>query len=92
MKQISPVTIWVNGESKIAEYLNAQGINVMLGYSAGFWYGLYTKVLDAEGNEVPGEAIAQGNLSMTGADYQNWNQDLFAWEWVAQQLNLVILP
>ena len=92
MKQISPVQIWINGESKVAEFLDARGINVMLGYSAGFWYGLYTKVLDAEGNDVAGECIASGNLSMIGVDYQNWNQDLFAWEWVAQQLNLVILP
>lgn len=92
MKQIEPVQIWINGVSKTAEFLYANGINVTLGVSAGFYWQLYTKVTDSEGNEVAGEAIAQGNLSMIGEDYQNWNQDLFAWEWVASQLNLVILP
>jgi hypothetical protein len=27
---------------------------------------------------------------MTGEAYQEWNQDEFAWEWVAEQLNLTI--
>lgn len=91
-KQIEPVQIWTNGVSKTAEFLNANGNNVTLGVSAGFYWQLYTKVTDSEGNEVAGEAISQGNLTMQGDDYQSWNQDTFAWEWVAEQLNLVILP
>ena len=92
MKQIEPVQIWTNGVSKTAEFLDAVGIQVTLGVSARFWWGLYTKVNDAEGNEVAGECIATGNLDMTGQDYQDWQQDIFAWDWIAQQLNLVILP
>lgn len=92
MKQIEPVQIWTNGVSKTAEFLNAYGIQVTLGVSAGFYWQLFTKVTDAEGVESAGEAIAQGNLPMLGAAYQSWNQDEFAWEWVAEQLNLVILP
>jgi hypothetical protein len=29
---------------------------------------------------------------MDGQDYQEWNQDEFAWEWIAEQINVVILP
>jgi hypothetical protein len=92
MKQIEPVQIWTNGTLKTAEFLNATGINVTLGVSAGFYWNLMTKVTDAEGNEVAGESIAQGNLTMDGQDYQEWNQDEFAWEWIAEQINVVILP
>ena len=92
MKQIEPLQIWTNGTSKTAEILDATGTQVTLGVSARFWWGLFTKIVDADGNDVQGELIAQGNLDMTGADYQAWNQDTFAWDWVAEQLNLVILP
>jgi len=91
MKQIEPVQIWTNGVSKTAEFLNANGINLTLGVSEKFEWLLYTKVTDAEGNESAGECIANGNLTMEGAYYQAWQQDSFAWEWVASQLNLVIL-
>jgi len=91
MKQIQPINIWVNGETKVAEFLNANGINVTLGVSASFYWQLSTKVTDSEGNEVAGKSIAQGNLTMDGADYQQWNQDIFAWDWIANKLNLVIL-
>jgi hypothetical protein len=91
MKQIQPISIWINGEIKIAEFLNANGINVTLGVSATFYWQLFTKVTDSEGNEVAGESVSQGNLLMDGEDYQNWNQDIFAWDWIANKLNLVIL-
>jgi len=91
MKQIQPIDIWINGETKVAEFLNANGINVTLGVSASFYWQLFTKVTDSEGNEIAGESIAQGNLLMDGEDYQNWNQDIFAWDWIANKLNLVIL-
>jgi hypothetical protein len=91
MKQIQPIDIWINGETKVAEFLNANGINVTLGVSATFYWQLFTKVTDSEGNEVAGESVSQGNLLMDGEDYQNWNQDIFAWDWIANKLNLVIL-
>jgi hypothetical protein len=40
---------------------------------------------------VEGEgAVVTGNLIMKDADYQNWDQDSFAWDWIAEQLNIVI--
>lgn len=90
-KQISPVNVWVNGQVKVAEYLDSYGIGVTLGVSARFYYSLSTKVVDAEGVESPGEQVTSGNLDMVGQDYQDWQQDEYAWEWVAEQLNLTII-
>jgi len=91
-KKIQPQQVWVNGESKQAEFLDAVGINVVLFLNGGFYWTLWTKAVDAEGNEIPGEQVAQGNLQMTDAEYQLWEQDDYAIEWVASKLNLVILP
>ena len=91
-KKISPVNIWVNGEVKVAEFLDSYGIGLTLGVSARFYYSLSTKVVDAEGIETPGQIVTSGNLDMVGEDYQAWEQDEYAWDWVADKLNLVILP
>ena len=90
-KQISPVNVWVNGESKEAEFLDAKGIDVTLGTSAQFYWSLLTKVVDADNVAKPGELLTNGNCSMTGADYQAWDQDEVAWEFIAGQLNLTII-
>ena len=86
MKTIEPVLTWENGQTVEAKILNAYAVNVTLGKSATFYYQLLSET--AEGNV--GLQVAQGNLNMTGEAYQEWNQDEFAWEWVAAQLNLTI--
>jgi hypothetical protein len=86
MKTIEPVAIWDNGQTVEATILNAYAVNVTLGTSATFYYQLLSET--AEGNV--GQQVAQGNLLMSGEAYQEWNQDEFAWEWVAEQLNLTI--
>lgn len=86
MKTISPVSIWDNGTVQEATILNAYAVNVTLNTSATFWYGLFTTT--EEGNV--GMQVAQGNLSMTGEAYAEWNADTFAWDWIAEQLNLTI--
>ena len=91
MKQIEPIQIWDKGTLKTAEFLDAYGIKVTLGVSAGFYWGLFTKVTDAEGNESAGEQVAQGNLPMTDEDYQAWNTDDVAWDFIAGKLNLTII-
>jgi hypothetical protein len=97
-KQISPVTIWANGTSKDAEYLQVTGINDNYENSATNYWQLFTKVVDAEGVESIGEQVAQSNLTIDGADYVAWGDQpamaINAWiyNWSAEQLNLVILP
>jgi len=96
-KQIEPVTIWVNGESKVAEYLSVTGINDNYESSATNYWAMYTKVVDEEGVEKQGEQVAQGNLTISGQDYINWGDqpamaiNEWIYDWSASQLNLVIL-
>ena len=97
MKQIEPLTVWVNGESKVAEYLQVTGINDNYESSATNYWALFTKVVDAEGVESQGEQVAQGNLTISGQDYINWGDQpamqINAWiyNWSAEKLNLTII-
>jgi hypothetical protein len=86
MKTIEPVSIWDNGQTVEATILNAYAVNVTLGTSATFYYQLLSQT--AEGNVS--QQVAQGNLSMTGEAYAQWEVDSYAWDWVAEQLNLTI--
>lgn len=81
MKTIEPISIWDKGVSKQATILNAYAINLTLNTSATFWYGLMSDNL---------ESLAQGNLTMSGEEYQLWDVDDFAWEFIGHSLNLVI--
>ena len=83
MKQIEIVPIWDNGKTLNAEILNAYAVNVTLGVSATFYYSLLSE------NK---QTLATGNLTMSGDAYLEWsNNDDYAWEWIAGQLNLVIV-
>jgi hypothetical protein len=82
MKEIQPVNVWSNGQMVQATLLNAWAINVVLGTSATFYYNLLSE----------GQArLAEGNLTMTGEAYQQWTVDSYAWDWIAEQLNLTIV-
>lgn len=82
MKTIVPVSIWDNGQNVPALYLMAFAFNVTLGISANFNYSL----LDINQIRVRG-----GSLLMEGEAYLQWSSDdEYAWEWIAQQLNLTI--
>ena len=81
MKSIEPVSIWDNGQVLEAKILNAYCINDNLSTSGTFYYSLLS---DAQ------QQLAQGNLTMTGEDYQAWQTNDYAYDWVAAQLNLTI--
>lgn len=86
MKTIEPVSIWDNGTTQEAKILNAYAVNVTLGTSAQFVYSLIFENED----QTTGAILASGNLTMTGEAYAQWEVDAYAWDWVAQQLNLTI--
>lgn len=81
MKKIEYVSIWDNGTTQEATILNAYAVNVSLENSATFYYQLLN---DSK------QQLAQGNLTMSGEAYTDWTVDNYAWDWVAEQLNLVI--
>jgi hypothetical protein len=86
MKLINEVSIWDNGVNKKATILNAYVVNLILNKSATFYYGLSAQ----NENGSIGETLTQGNLSMTGQDYEDWIIDNDAWNYIAKSLNLVI--
>lgn len=86
MKTIEAVSVWDNGTDQDAVILNSYATNVTLNTSATFWYGLFTENADTS----LGIQVAQGNLTMTGDAYTQWQTDNYAWDWIAEQLNLTI--
>ena len=96
-KKISPVNVWVNGQSKEAQYLQVTGINDNYESSATNYWQMFTMNVDAEGVESVGEAVAQGNLTIDGAEYVAWGDqpamaiNEWIYNWVAEQLNLEIV-
>ena len=91
MKTIQSVNVWQNGEVKSATKFNMNSVFDNLESSASFYYELLSVSQDAEGNEVLTQ-VAQGNLSMVGADYQNWDDSNDgAYTWGANQLSLTII-
>ena len=93
MKPIEPVTIWKNGESQEANLLNAIIINDNLSTSCSFYYSLCAS---GEGTEamplVIGQTLAEGNVTMAGDDYLNWDDSNdAAYAYIAEKLNLTII-
>jgi hypothetical protein len=82
MKTITPISIWDNGTNQSASILNAYCINDNLSTSATFYYTLLSDSM---------QQLAQGNLTMSGDDYDAWQTNDYAYDWVAAQLNLTII-
>lgn len=93
MVNIQPVQVWKNGEVKSAAVLSAIIINDDLSSSATFYYQLKTaSSLDSDGNEVSGDSVTEGNVSMAGQDYIDWDDSNdSAYQFVAGKLGLTIV-
>ena len=88
MKSIEPIQIWSNGVLKTAEVLDARIINDDLQSSCTF----YWELKEASTEETQGQQLAQGNVTMAGDDYDNWdgtNNEAYAF--IANQINVIIL-
>jgi len=80
MKQIEPVVFPLNLGT--ATILNAYCINDNLTNVATFYYALLSDTI---------VNLSQGNLTMTGQDYADWQTNQYAYDWIAEQLNLTIV-
>ena len=80
MKTIEPVVFPLNLGT--ATILNAYCINDNLSDSATFYYALLT---DTQSQ------LQQGNLTMTGQDYDNWATNDYAYNWVASEIDVTII-
>lgn len=94
MRAIQPVNIWSGGQSLQANNLDMYSINDNLSSSATFYYQLLKVTVDQDGN-TSSQQLAQGNLTMSGTDYDNWGTagDIndAAYVWAAGQLNLTLV-
>ena len=92
MREIQPVNIWAGGQNVQANNLDMYVISDNLLSSATFYYQLL-KVETIDDNTST-QQLAQGNLTMSGTDYDNWNTtpDIndAAFVWAAGQLNLTL--
>jgi hypothetical protein len=88
MKTITPVSVWFNGQEVQASVLNASCSLDNLVNLATFNYQLMQIItIDYLEYTVP---VVNGQLSMSGADYDGWETNEYAFNWVATQLNLTI--
>jgi hypothetical protein len=83
MKKIKSLKIWDNGVIIEATNFKLNAINVELENSANFYYSLLS-----DDNGI----LREGNLFMDDKDYQDWQNDQYAWDWAATKLNLELLP
>ena len=65
-----------------ATILNAYCISDNLNTSASFYYALLND------NQVQ---LSQGNLTMTGQDYNDWQTNQYAWDWIATEIDVTII-
>ena len=92
MVKIEPISTWIGGEVKTAEYFDLRIIADDLESSCTFYYDLKAKQVDEEGNESAGEQVSNGNLSLSGEEYDQWDgSNEWAYNWAASKLNLVIV-
>lgn len=86
MKTIEAIPIWDNGTIKEAKILSVFAHKVVLNTSAEFYYQLFSETEDLR----VGPRLVEGSLKMEGEAYTQWQVDSYAWNWIAEQLNLTI--
>lgn len=99
MKQIEPIKIWKNGQNKTASVLEARIINDDLNSNCTFYYELREANSIVPSQEegvadsvISGSRLAEGNVSMTGQDYLDWDgSNETAYEHVANSINVEIV-
>lgn len=74
MKEIQNLTLWINGESKIANLFYLILINDNLKDTAVFQYQLFNQYTDANGYNQQ-ELLITNNVIIDGIDYENWGNN-----------------
>ena len=92
---IQSVQIWTNGQANSGNYIDASIVNDNLSNYAQFYWVISSETTDAEGNTTK-TALAQGNTTISGADYDAWGAstdiNLAAYQYICTQLNLTLIP
>lgn len=92
MKTIQPVSIWASGSSKQAKVFGLSSVGDDFNSGATLYYRLMEENEDGS----VGGTLADGNLSISGDDYQTWGAQAAAdsnewiYSWSATKLNLTV--
>lgn len=90
--KIQPISSWQNGQELQGTEFNLIVIDDNLNTSATFYYTISTEST----NDSISVTLVNGNLTMEGQDYQNWDSSIsaneWAYKWAATKLNLELLP
>ncbi len=102
MKQIQPISIWKNGALKTASILDASIINDNMSSSCTFYWTLKEAdtivsadpdIEESTDQTITGENLADGNVTMSGEDYELWKGgNDYAYNYIAKQINVICLP
>lgn len=92
---IQPVQIWTNGTAATGNYIDATIVYDNLSDYAQFYWHIINVTTDSEGAQTK-QSLAQGNTTISGADYTAWGQsadiNLAAYEYICTKLNLTLIP
>lgn len=98
--KIKAISSWQNGQEKLGTEFNLRIINDNLLDSATFYYNICSLEVSHIEEEVKiidsyAVQLVDGNLAINGQDYIDWNSatdvNLWAYEWAANKLNLVLI-
>lgn len=91
---IQPVQIWTDGQAKSGNFIDASIVNDNLSNYAQFYWVISS--VTGTGEDETKQALAQGNSTISGADYDQWGTssdvNLAAYEYICTQLNLTLNP
>jgi len=91
---ITPVQIWTNGEAQGGNFIDASIVNDNLSDYAQFYWQISS--VTGTGEEQTKQSLAQGNTTISGADYQAWGTSAdinkAAYQYICEQLNLTLQP
>ena len=91
---IQPVQIWTNGTATEGNYITASIVNDNLSDYAQFYWQISS--VTGTGDDQTSQTVAQGNTTISGADYAAWSDaadvNLYAYQYICTQLNLTLIP
>lgn len=94
MAQIQPVQVWFQGEQRQATIFNLISNYDNLSDSATFQYQLI-QIITISPEQQNSNVLIIGHLSISGADYAQWDAEIDAnawiYQWAAGQLNLTLI-
>ena len=90
MKTIEPVDVWYNGANISATVLSAIVQNDNLQNTATFQYQLLAEVVMEGSSYTYLNSVVTNYLTITGQDYLDWDTNDYAYNWIANQINLTI--